>query len=269
MAAASGAAGTAQMQGRRRKTAAERRLQAARADARRLLWACKALASLQTHRGGELGRFGTALQTAFQTVLTAPGCTQPGESADTGRPVAEHHGAAQPEGVPPAVELEVLELLGADTRPPDFFWHTLGTTPSEVALPKDPVVPPSLGIPPADVITCLAPKDDLGVLATRRRGKVPKRCGASGAAGTQAEFLPGEPTGSAPSGGAEVGAISSLKPAKKSKRIDYTRSSRFEEYEAALIKLGTRGRWEAEIHFLKQVLSSWRSSATAVAEAPT
>ena len=235
---------------RRRKTALERRQQTHRAEARRLIWMTKALSSVGAHRGGALGYFGAVLLKAVQ------------ETAET-------HGTAQPEGVPPAVELEVLELLGADTRPPDFFWHTLGTTPSEVALPKDPVVPPSLGIPPADVITCLAPKDDLGVLATRRRGKVPKRCGASGAAGTQAEFLPGEPTGSAPSGGAEVGAISSLKPAQKSKRIDFTRSSRLEEYEAALIKLGTRGRWEAEIHFLKQVLSSWRSSATTVAEAPT
>ena len=46
------------------------------------------------------------------------------------------------------------------------------------------------------------------------------------------------------------------RPAQKKTRVGYTRASRLEEYEAALIKLGTRGRWEAEIHFLKQVLSS-------------
>ena len=59
------------------------------------------------------------------------------------------------------------------------------------------------------------------------------------------------------------------KPAQKRTRIDRTRASKLEEYEATLIKRGARGLWEAEIQFFRRVLSSWRSVAKAVAEAPT
>ena len=59
------------------------------------------------------------------------------------------------------------------------------------------------------------------------------------------------------------------KPAQKRTRIDRTRASKLEEYEATLIKRGARGLWEAELQFFRWVLSSWRSVAKAVAEAPT
>ena len=54
---------------RRRKTALERRQQSTRSEARRLLWACKAMTLVHNHRGGELGQFGRALQKALQEVL--------------------------------------------------------------------------------------------------------------------------------------------------------------------------------------------------------
>ena len=59
------------------------------------------------------------------------------------------------------------------------------------------------------------------------------------------------------------------KPAQKRTRIDRTRASKLEEYEATLIKMGAPGLWEAEIQFFRRVLTSWRSVAKAVAEAPT
>ena len=59
------------------------------------------------------------------------------------------------------------------------------------------------------------------------------------------------------------------KPAHKRTRVDRTRACRLEEYEATLIKMGAPGLWEAEIYFFRRVLSSWRSVAKAVAEAPT
>ena len=47
------------------------------------------------------------------------------------------------------------------------------------------------------------------------------------------------------------------KPALKTARIDFTRRSKLEEYEAALIKLALPGLWEAEMLFLRRVLSTW------------
>ena len=84
----SGAAASPQLQAgigprwpRRRKTASERRQQATRSEARRLLWACKALAMVHTHRGGGLGPFGIALHQALcgQTASAQPPTEEPGD----------------------------------------------------------------------------------------------------------------------------------------------------------------------------------------------
>ena len=100
---------------RRRKTASERRQQAMRSEARRLLWACKALALVQTHRGGGLGSFGTAFLHALrgQTSSAHPPTEEPGDP----------NVSANPDVVSPSSEMCAVFTDG---------WHTIGAPATEV-----------------------------------------------------------------------------------------------------------------------------------------
>jgi hypothetical protein len=62
--------------------------------------------------------------------------------------------------------------------------------------------------------------------------------------------------GPAASGGG-TSIMSRLKPAKKTARIDLSRRSKLEDYQAALIKLHSTRIWDAELGFLRRVLSTW------------
>ena len=129
MASPTGGSGTgaaaAATAGRRRKTAQERRQQAQRADARRFLWACKALSLVHEHRGGELGRFGSALYLALQV------SQRPGEP---NRP--------QPSQADPIVQPVDLPGFTPSREPPEelpgvhpqTFWHTIRAASTEVIL---------------------------------------------------------------------------------------------------------------------------------------
>ena len=105
---------------RRRKTASERRQQATRSEARRLLWACKALASVQTHRGGGLGSFGIAFLHALQGQASR---AQP-PTVDPGDPTV----SASLDVVSPSSE------MCAD--PASDGWHAMGAKTNEVVYPN-------------------------------------------------------------------------------------------------------------------------------------
>jgi hypothetical protein len=117
---------------RRRKTAKERREQAQRADARRFLWACRSLSLARAHRGGELGRFGSALHVALQ-LSQWPGVPN--------RPQPPHADltTTQPEDLPEFAPKRDPEeqSLGVHPQP---FWHSVPPVPTEALRRENPHV---------------------------------------------------------------------------------------------------------------------------------